>query len=370
MPSTLARAPIPFSAFLILASGVESCSHVAPQGCEENSEDIIYRMKQRQPWSRWLAAGAAFGLSAVLFACWMLTETGDAGADAGWLSEEAVPVVLANIERELASAELPLQMNERVELWARRFITEQKPVFEELLSREGLYSEMITAKLRERDMPEELIYLAMIESGFVPSARSSVSALGVWQFMGPTALAYGLRIDSYVDERRDPVRATDAALDYLGELFQRYGSWYLAAAAYNAGPTRVSEILNRHAGGRVGDESLYWEIIDVLPSETANFVPKLLAATYVARYASKYGFEVTRAEPYLYDIVWTPGETPPRRRRDGRRRVTRAYSRAEPTPGPRPDASGPGIPPPSAHRYGLGCRGGSGYAALRRPARG
>ncbi len=127
--------------------------------------------------------------------------------------------------------------------------------------------------------------------------------------MSPTARAYGLRIDSYVDERRDPVRATDAALDYLNELHQRYGSWYLAAAAYNAGPTRVSRALNRHAGGRVGDESLYWEIVDHLPPETAQYVPKLLAATYLARYASKYGFEVTRAEPYVYDIVWTPGGT-------------------------------------------------------------
>ena len=83
----------------------------------------------------------------------------------------------------------------------------------------------------------------------------------------------------------------------------------MAAAAYNAGPTRVSRALNRHAGGRVGDESLYWEIVEHLPPETAHYVPKLLAATYLARYASKYGFEVTHAEPYVYDIVWTPGGT-------------------------------------------------------------
>ncbi len=274
-----------------------------------NREDMILFMKEGHRWPRRLVCGAACVLSVGFVGGWALTETDDSGSDAGWLSEEVVPVVLAGMERELASAELPLQMNDRVELWTRRFGTEQKSAFEELLSREGLYSDMITEKLRERGMPEELIYLAMIESGFVPSARSYVSALGVWQFMGPTALAYGLRIDSYVDERRDPVRATDAALDYLDELHEQYGSWYLAAAAYNAGPTRVSQTLNRHAGGRVGDESLYWEIIDRLPSETANFVPKLLAATYLARYASKYGFEVTRAEPYLYDVVWTPGDT-------------------------------------------------------------
>ncbi len=246
---------------------------------------------------------------ALLAAGWAVTDGDDPLTDSDWLSDKVVPIVLADMERELASAQLPLQVNERVEFWTRRFVTEEKWAFEELLSREGLYSDMITAKLRERGMPEELIYVAMIESGFVPSARSHVSALGVWQFMSPTARAYGLRIDSYVDERRDPVRATDAALDYLNELYQRYGSWYLAAAAYNAGPTRVSRALNRHAGGRVGDESLYWEIVDHLPPETAQYVPKLLAATYLARYASKYGFEVTRAEPYVYDIVWTPGGT-------------------------------------------------------------
>ena len=270
----------------------------------------MYSMKKYTRGPRRVVRSVAPALSmALLAAGWAVTDGDDPLTDSGWLSDEVVPVVLADMERELASAELPLQVNERVEFWTRRFVTEKKWAFEELLSREGLYSDMITAKLRERGMPEELIYVAMIESGFVPSARSHVSALGVWQFMSPTARAYGLRIDSYVDERRDPVRATDAALDYLNELYQRYGSWYLAAAAYNAGPTRVSRALNRHAGGRVGDESLYWEIVDHLPPETAQYVPKLLAATYLARYASKYGFEVTRAEPYVYDIVWTPGGT-------------------------------------------------------------
>ncbi len=270
----------------------------------------MYSVKKYYRWPRRVVRGVAPALSlAFLAAGWAVTDGDDPPTDSGWLSDDVIPVVLADMERELASAQLPLQVNERVEFWTRRFVTEERSAFEELLSREGLYSDMITAKLRERGMPEELIYVAMIESGFVPSARSYVSALGVWQFMSPTARAYGLRIDSYVDERRDPVRATDAALDYLNELHQRYGSRYLAAAAYNAGPTRVSRALIRHAGGRVGDESLYWEIVDHLPPETAQYVPKLLAATYLARYASKYGFEVTRAEPYVYDIVWTPGGT-------------------------------------------------------------
>jgi len=158
-------------------------------------------------------------------------------------------------------------------------------------------------------MPEELVYLAMIESGFLTNARSDVLATGMWQFMDPTARAYGLRIDGYVDERRDPVKATDAALEYLGDLYQQYGSWYLAAAAYNAGPTRVSLALARQSGVRARDKDLYWEIVDHLPKETAQYVPRLLAATYLARYADRFDLDVTLADPYMYDLVWAPGAT-------------------------------------------------------------
>jgi membrane-bound lytic murein transglycosylase D len=209
----------------------------------------------------------------------------------------------------LADAQLPIEVNERVEQWMVRFSTLDRAEFERTLSRAGLYSEMIRGKLRDRGMPEELVYLAMIESGFHTHARSRVSATGMWQFMDPTARAYGLRIDAYVDERRDPVKATDAALEYLSDLYQQYGSWYLAAAAYNAGPTRVSLAVARHSDGRAGDESLYWEIVDHLPKETAQYVPKLLAATYLARYAARYDLEVTLADPYVYDLMWAPGAT-------------------------------------------------------------
>ncbi len=127
--------------------------------------------------------------------------------------------------------------------------------------------------------------------------------------MGPTARDYGLRIDDWVDERRDPVRATDAALDYLDELHERFGSWYLAAAAYNAGPNRVARSLARHGGDAVSGEEIFWKIADDLPRETRDYVPKLLAAILLAKEAEKHGFEVTRSEPYEFDRVWVPGET-------------------------------------------------------------
>ena len=246
--------------------------------------------------------------------------------EAKWLPDEVVPSALADMGRELADAELPIDVNnERVEHWMVRFSTTDKPEFERTLSRAGLYSDMIREKLRARGMPEELVYLAMIESGFLTNARSIVAATGMWQFMDPTARALGLRIDAYVDERRDPVRATDAALQYLSELYQQYGSWYLAAAAYNAGPARVTLALARQSRGRAGngtlhlvgdtnldgegDEDLYWEIVDHLPKETAQYVPKLLAARYLARYADRFDLDVTLADPYVYDLVWAPGRT-------------------------------------------------------------
>lgn len=206
-------------------------------------------------------------------------------------------------------AELPLHVNERVEKWMERFQTTGRPEFARILEHSGIYDDLIRGKLRERDMPEELVYLAMMESGLSPWAVSQVSAVGMWQFMSPTAIEYGLRVDDHVDERRDPVRATDAAIDYLEWLHGRFGSWYLAAAGYNAGPSRVERILRLHADGRTGDEDLYWEVLDHLPEETREYVPRILAATILGQDADNFGFAASRAEPYLFDRVFVPGGT-------------------------------------------------------------
>jgi membrane-bound lytic murein transglycosylase D len=191
----------------------------------------------------------------------------------------------------------------------QRYLTDQRPAFQRYLAREGLYSEMIKEGLRARGMPEELFYLAAIESGFSPGATSRVSASGMWQFMGPTAQQFGLQIDEYVDERRDPIQATEAALDYLQALHGQFGSWYLAAAAYNAGPGRVSRALRSHTGDQTGDEEIYWEIIEHLPRETRAYVPKMLALIVLGQAASDYGFQVETAAPVEYDRVWVPGNT-------------------------------------------------------------
>jgi len=222
---------------------------------------------------------------------------------------EEVSVSPPHVAEIAPSLSLPLEMNQQVEGWMQRFLTDQRPVFQKYLEREGLYSDMIRESLRSRGMPEELVFLAAIESGFTPGATSRVSAMGMWQFMSPTAQAYGLRIDGYVDERRDPIRATEAALDYLQTLHDRFGSWYLAAAAYNAGPSRVAWALSRHEGDAAGEEELYWEIVDLLPTETRAYVPKMLAAILLARTAEAYGFDVERSKPVRFDRVWVPGGT-------------------------------------------------------------
>jgi len=207
-------------------------------------------------------------------------------------------------------AGIPLHVNPRVERWIEAFQTTRRPEFEDLLQRRGIYAGIIGSKLRERRMPQELLYIPMVESGLSPFAVSHVSAVGLWQFMSPTAMQYGLRVDEYVDERRDPVRATDAALDYLQWLHGRFGeSWYLAAAAYNAGPGRVERILNRHAGGQMGDENLYWEILEYLPRETREYVPKLIALTMLANDADALGFDMSGVEEYRFDNVFVPGGT-------------------------------------------------------------
>lgn len=209
----------------------------------------------------------------------------------------------------LAPRGLPLHVNPRVERWIEAFQTTRKEEFADLLRRRGIFADMIRSKLRERGLPEELLYLAMIESGLSPGAVSPVEAVGIWQFMDPTARQLGLRVDEYVDERRDPVRATDAALDYLEALYERFGSWYLAAAAYNAGPGRVERVLALHADGRTGDEELYWEVLAHLPRETREYVPRLVAATILANEAEALGFDSSTAPAYEYEVVFVPGGT-------------------------------------------------------------
>lgn len=209
-----------------------------------------------------------------------------------------------------ADFDLPIVMNERVEFWMEYFQTRGRERFSTYLTRMGRYEEMIRSELRARGMPEDLIYLALIESGFSTSATSRASAVGVWQFMAPTARSYRLEISRFVDERRDPYRATAAALAYLEFLYEKFGSWYLAAAGYNSGENRVERLLQRHVDGARGDDEFFWRISPHLPSETRNYVPKLIAAAILGKYRDRYGFgDIVPEEPIPFDLVAVPDAT-------------------------------------------------------------
>jgi membrane-bound lytic murein transglycosylase D len=152
------------------------------------------------------------------------------------------------------------------------------------------YEAMISKKLAARDMPQGLIYLAMIESGFNPTAKSPVAATGLWQFMSPTGREYGLVVSKKLDERKDPERSTDAALEYLSDLYDRFGSWYLAAAAYNTGQGRVAKVMMSVTGRTKGTDADYYRIASRLPKETQDYVPKMIAAARIGMDPAKYGF--------------------------------------------------------------------------------
>ena len=199
------------------------------------------------------------------------------------------PVVVDATPAEPAM-DLPNLEHPRVDSWIKRFTGDQRRSYATYLSRMTKYEPMISRKLAERDMPQGLIYLAMIESGFNPTAKSRVAATGLWQFMSATGREYGLKVSGKVDERKNPARATDAALDYLADLHQRFGSWYLAAAAYNVGQGRVAKIMKQVTGQTKGTDADYYRIASRLPQETREYVPKMIAAARIGTNPEKYGF--------------------------------------------------------------------------------
>ena len=217
------------------------------------------------------------------------------------------PLGLATRPVNAGRYQIPLEMNDQVARWIEFFTTDRgRDRFAIYLQRAGRYEAMIREKARAAKLPEDLLYLAMIESGMNPNAYSRARAVGLWQFIAGTGRAYGLEISYWMDERRDPFRATDAAIAHLGDLYERFGSWYLAAAAYNAGAGRVSRGIKR-----TGSED-FWDLSEarVLRSETRNYVPKLLAAATIARNREAYGFGDVVPYPALeFDVVHVPGAT-------------------------------------------------------------
>lgn len=199
-----------------------------------------------------------------------------------------------------------------VDRWILRFATEDRfrKEVQAALGRMSRYQPLIRETLRRHGQPEELIHVAMIESRFNNGAVSIAGATGMWQFMAPTARRYGLEISEYVDERRDPVRASDAAVRHFGDLHREFGSWHLALAAYNAGSGRVSRALSRIGRTSPTNELAYWQVRRNLPRETRDYVPLYLAAAEIARDPGAYGFEVQAQPPLAFVEVWVNGGVP------------------------------------------------------------
>jgi membrane-bound lytic murein transglycosylase D len=202
-------------------------------------------------------------------------------------TKTAAPAAVASTALGLPNIDHP-----RVESWVKRFTTTQRGSYATYLNRMTRYDDMISAKLAKKNMPQGLIYLAMIESGFNPTATSPVKAKGLWQFMSATGREYGLKVGRRVDERTNPSRSTDAALEYLSDLHDRFGSWYLAAAAYNTGQGRVARIMKQVTGSTRGTDADYYRISSRLPQETRDYVPKMIAAARIGAEPAKYGFKM------------------------------------------------------------------------------
>ena len=261
-------------------------------------------MKDR-PYTRFMLFGVA--LAAVsLSAAWSV----------GHVRVPVEPAPMEGILETTAEApatkvvvwDLPRTKNASVDMWIGFLEGRNRERTQLWLERSGRYGPMIQAELRRRGMPEDLLYLALIESGLSPKAYSRAAASGMWQFIAETGERYGLEVSSDVDERRDPVKSTSAALDYLQDLYGRFGSWYLAAAAYNTGENRVERILRERAGGAKGADSLFWTIAPYLPRETRDYVPLMLAAAHIGKEPDRYGFnELEYQEELAFDVVWVPG---------------------------------------------------------------
>lgn len=182
----------------------------------------------------------------------------------------------------------------------RIYTTRKKEDFQRWLNRSGMYIETIKRILRDEGLPEELVYLPIIESGYYPKARSHRRAVGPWQFIPATARKYGLKIDYWIDERRDPEKSTHAAARYLKDLYERFGSWHLALAAYNAGEGRIYRAITKSKS----DD--FWDIIQTryIKSETRNYVAKFIAAALIAQNPELYGFDTKKIrKPLEYEKI-------------------------------------------------------------------
>ena len=207
------------------------------------------------------------------------------------LSTDVLKKRLAKID---AKTPFDVQYTPALENVIKSFLKNRKSSYERLMAISEYYFPMFEEHLSKYDVPLEIKYLAIVESALNPKARSRVGATGLWQFMYPTGKQFNLEVNSYVDERYDPLKATEAACQYLSSLYDIFGDWSLVLASYNAGPGNVSKAIRRSGGSQN-----YWNIRRNLPRETANYVPAFLATMYIYEYKKEHGI-VAKKAPLTY----------------------------------------------------------------------
>ena len=214
--------------------------------------------------------------------------------DRDW--QEHMTVVMDSIAvNHVVEEEIEIVYNWRTDHWIDYFQGKGRRYFKKWLDRTEIYKDIIIPILVENDIPRDLLYLSVIESGLNLNARSNVKATGPWQFMAGTGRLFGLRINWWIDERKDIIAATYAAAHYLKHLHKLFGNWQLALAAYNSGEYRVAYAISKQ---KTDD---YWRLD--LPSQTRWFVPKFMAALAIGREPEKYGFRTPKGKPLTYDVI-------------------------------------------------------------------
>jgi membrane-bound lytic murein transglycosylase D len=214
------------------------------------------------------------------------------------------PPATPAFQLDASEFDFPVVHNEIVQKWMDYFQGRGKVWFGRYLERKSAWEPMVYATLDAAGLPQDLIHVAMIESGFSNHAHSHAAAVGMWQFIAPTARGYGLRLDYWVDERKDPVLSTQAATRFYGDLFEQFKDWNLAMAAYSTGPARVRRAIRKH-GTRD-----YWVLVDKrsLPPETRDYVGKVMAAAILSHDPIKYGFDIKKPQaPWRFEEVSIEG---------------------------------------------------------------
>ncbi len=285
-------APAPDSARTVCPETVEE-PQVAPQPQRERVDDLTLGLTAEQADS--------------LLAVWRERQRVDTYEDfferyvlADTVPTDTVPDAVYESRLRALASPVPLAYNSIVRRYISSYTGSHNGVISRVLGMSQYYFPLIEEELLKAGLPIELRALPIIESALQPAATSRAGAAGLWQFMPSTGKSYGLEINSLVDERRDPIRSTQAACRYLKDLYNMYGEWTLAIAAYNCGPGNVNKAIAR-SGGKGGS---FWAIYDYLLRETRGYVPSFIAATYAYTYHRQHGIELTEPPiPLSVDTV-------------------------------------------------------------------